>query len=501
MNHTHPQNEPPIRPARVGVSLAALFLSLSSLAFSQGEISLQSGTFATTAGSTATATSVDTYSYSNTITSIATTSTATSAAGNSFSAATTSVSTAPTGIAGTGSATSSVSFGVVLRDIISPKLTLLGGLEVNVFEGDPYVDPGVRAYDDHDGDLSAAIIRTGSVNVFLPGTYVLTYTVSDREGNEVRSARIVHVLPRSIPAPGETPSLFLEKQTDILRERMRRANLSQVKENDARPVPPPSPSVSGSPPPASLLPVPQEPPAVVLGQILGRGADVAEDVSRNSDADGLSDFDERAIYKTDPHNADSDGDGYSDGSEILSGFNPLDPSPTATIRYENPRNEGETRTDILGISSIAAVPENVSDSLHDRGSLAIQGRAVPLSLVTVYVFSIPTVVTTRAGADGSWEYVFDEELPDGEHEVFVAMTDGGGRILGKSIGVPFVKEANAVTVTDPSTLSPAPAAPSFFNASYLYLLITAIATALLATIFFIGQKTKALHLVRDEIHS
>lgn len=500
MNRIHTPKESPIRPARVGVSLAALFLSLSSLAFPQGDTSLQSGSLATTAGSTATATSADTYSYSSTVTSIATTSTATSTAGTLFPATTTSVSVASTGTAVAGSATSSTSFGVVLRDVIPPRLTLRGGSEANVFEGDSYVDPGAHAYDDRDGDLSRAIIRAGFVNTFLPGTYILTYTISDREGNEARGMRTVHVLPRSIPAPGENLSSFLETQTDILRERMRRANFSQVKENDARPAPSPVPSVPTSPPPASIS-VPQEAPAVVLEQILSRGKHALEEASRNSDADGLSDFDERVIYKTDPYNADSDGDGYSDGSEILSGFNPLNPSPTATIQYEDPRNAGEARTDILGISSIAAVPKDIAGSLPDRGSLAIQGRAVPLSLVTVYVFSIPTIVTVRAGADGSWEYVFDEELPDGEHEVFIAMTDGGGRILGKSVGVPFVKEANAVTVTDPSTLSPAPAAPSFFNASYLYLLITAIATALLATIFFIGQKTKALHLAHDEIHS
>lgn len=46
----------------------------------------------------------------------------------------------------------------------------------------------------------------------------------------------------------------------------------------------------------------------------------------DNDQDGLSDEEERAMG-TDPRNADSDGDSYSDGAEVRSGYNPLKPSP------------------------------------------------------------------------------------------------------------------------------------------------------------------------------
>ena len=44
--------------------------------------------------------------------------------------------------------------------------------------------------------------------------------------------------------------------------------------------------------------------------------------SLDSDGDGRSDHDERAIYYTDPEKEDTDGDGYSDGEEITNGFSP-----------------------------------------------------------------------------------------------------------------------------------------------------------------------------------
>ena len=42
----------------------------------------------------------------------------------------------------------------------------------------------------------------------------------------------------------------------------------------------------------------------------------------DSDQDGVADVDEIALFKTDPNNPDTDGDGVLDGVEIMRGFNP-----------------------------------------------------------------------------------------------------------------------------------------------------------------------------------
>lgn len=42
----------------------------------------------------------------------------------------------------------------------------------------------------------------------------------------------------------------------------------------------------------------------------------------DSDDDGLFDREELRVYKTDPLNQDTDGDGYLDGAEVKNGFNP-----------------------------------------------------------------------------------------------------------------------------------------------------------------------------------
>src|SRR3989344_6442952 len=44
------------------------------------------------------------------------------------------------------------------------------------------------------------------------------------------------------------------------------------------------------------------------------------------DQDGLSNEEEK-LYGTDPEKSDTDGDSYSDGTEVRSGYNPLVPAP------------------------------------------------------------------------------------------------------------------------------------------------------------------------------
>ena len=52
----------------------------------------------------------------------------------------------------------------------------------------------------------------------------------------------------------------------------------------------------------------------------------SKNIFQDTDQDGLSNEEER-LYGTDSHKADTDGDGYSDGTEIKSGYNPLKAAP------------------------------------------------------------------------------------------------------------------------------------------------------------------------------
>ena len=177
---------------------------------------------------------------------------------------------------------------------------------------------------------------------------------------------------------------------------------------------------------------------------------VSADIAKDSDKDGITDFDEVNLYGTDPLVADSDNDGFVDGVEILGGYNPNDASPEAVVAFESPKEAGVEREDLLVIESIAPVKPDSDDEQRDNNTLEaiISGKALPNSFVTLYVFSNPVVVTVKTDADGNWSYRFDKEIEDGTHEVYVGITDNAGRVVAKSKPIEFVKTAEAFTPVD-----------------------------------------------------
>jgi hypothetical protein len=68
-------------------------------------------------------------------------------------------------------------------DTEAPVITIIGGSTVTVNQGATYTDSGATATDNVDGDISANISETSTVNTAVAGTYTVTYSVSDVAGN------------------------------------------------------------------------------------------------------------------------------------------------------------------------------------------------------------------------------------------------------------------------------------------------------------------------------
>ncbi|NAS14348.1 immunoglobulin-like domain-containing protein [Poritiphilus flavus] len=81
-------------------------------------------------------------------------------------------------------------------DNIPPVITLLGDDPLTLELGEPYVDPGVSAADNVDGDISADVIADSSnVDNNTVGEYTVTYDVADAAGNDAaqvtRTVRVI----------------------------------------------------------------------------------------------------------------------------------------------------------------------------------------------------------------------------------------------------------------------------------------------------------------------
>ena len=91
---------------------------------------------------------------------------------------------------------STISRNIIYEDKESPIITLNGNDKVYVFVGETYKESGVTVTDNCD-DLSNSVITSGSVNTTTPGSYELTYTVTDKAGNSASVKKVVVVSERN----------------------------------------------------------------------------------------------------------------------------------------------------------------------------------------------------------------------------------------------------------------------------------------------------------------
>ncbi len=170
-------------------------------------------------------------------------------------------------------------------------------------------------------------------------------------------------------------------------------------------------------------------------------------LSVDTDQDGLSDYDETHFFGTNANQADSDKDGVLDQIEMLQNRNPLSSKGDA-LRFENPSIGGVDDIEHLSVDSVRATDES---QLSTSTPLVISGKAFPNTLVTIYVFSDPTIIRVNANAEGQWTAPVTSILSDGEHHAFVAVTDSVGRILAKSTPRTFFIDGAKVSVTPQQT--------------------------------------------------
>jgi len=93
-------------------------------------------------------------------------------------------------------------------DTRSPTITLAGSASMTINNGSVFVDPSATSTDATGGQIS--VVTTGNVDTATNGTYTLTYTATDTNGNIASTTRTI--LVQSLPSPPGTTDLQADTQ-------------------------------------------------------------------------------------------------------------------------------------------------------------------------------------------------------------------------------------------------------------------------------------------------
>lgn len=93
----------------------------------------------------------------------------------------------------------SVTRKIQVGDKRKPTIELTGGDIVFSYIGEAYVEPGYKATDNCDGDITGMVITSGSVDINNSNDQVLTYTVEDKAHNKTEAKRTIKMVRRDSP--------------------------------------------------------------------------------------------------------------------------------------------------------------------------------------------------------------------------------------------------------------------------------------------------------------
>lgn len=226
-----------------------------------------------------------------------------------------------------------------------------------------------------------------------------------------------------------------------------------------------------------------------FGEVLEQKREVIESrqgalVFEDADADGISDYDEIYVYKTDPENARTKGvDGLTDGEKIKAGINPLSDN-LENISYQDPRQDKES---FVSSSYRVDKVQLIQKDAVQNEKLVFEGTALPNTYITLYIYSTPIVVTVKTNDSGQWSYELEKELENGEHQMFVATVDTSGKIVARSNPVLFTKSAEAATIGIAGNLNNSISTQNFLKDNFILITLATLIAVVVLGMMFVGN--------------
>lgn len=140
-----------------------------------------------------------------------------------------------------------------------------------------------------------------------------------------------------------------------------------------------------------------------------------------------------------------------------------------------------------------SVKSPVNESSGSTTKLKFQGKAKPNTLVLLYVYSEPLVLSTTSDSNGDWSYALEDPLQPGNHEIYAVVDKGDGTYQRSSVFDFAIAKAEA-SPSNPKSYSLKlstiqPTAKDTAKSSLLYIVgIIVLVAAMLGVVAFVFMK-------------
>ncbi len=205
-------------------------------------------------------------------------------------------------------------------------------------------------------------------------------------------------------------------------------------------------------------------------------------IEKDTDEDGLSDYDEIYLYDTDPEDAYSTGGTKNDGQKVAAGINPASDTEER-IAFSDPREDRDAY-----ISGVYSVDRVELIDVNGEKRIQLKGTALPNSYTTLYVYSTPVIVTMKSDGRGEWSYTLDRELENGDHSVYVATVNNSGRLIARSSAIPFTQTAEAAAIGTFGIGDTTISQNSFVQENFVLIILAILLAAIVITLILTGRK-------------
>lgn len=154
--------------------------------------------------------------------------------------------------------------------------------------------------------------------------------------------------------------------------------------------------------------------------------------------------------------------------------------------------------EVSKISKVENKQVQDQDGKTTRQVISFSGKSVPNSLIYLYIFSDPIIISVQVDSNGDWEYTLDKPLERGKHEVYLVIQDDATKEIKRSEGSSFfitkaVAKSNFMDVSGGKSLTLEDPFIAIFRQYILYVGV-AILLAIFVIISINFKKRKAKRL-------